>query len=111
MNLRTSNGKIPIDIGHGNFPIMLVDAPDRELFDSLFHKSVPQHRKDVYWQVLQMRLAGQTLHEVAVTLEITRERVRQMEAKMIRQIANHWIPKLASELAIRETIRPLHGSR
>lgn len=110
MNLRLTNGRIPIQLDGRNL-IVLVKPPSRDLFDSLFRKGSPTMRKDIYWQVLQERLAGKTLKEVADQLGLTRERVRQMEAKMIRQLSDYWIPILASEIDLPETIQPLHDNR
>ena len=110
MNLRLTNGRIPIYIG-GNQPIILVDPPDRELLDRLMGNRIPPARKDIYWQALQARLGGKTMQEVASQLGVTRERVRQMEGKMLRRLSDHWLPILSSEIAIPETDRPLHDSR
>ena len=110
MNLRLTNGRIPIYVG-GNQPIILVDPPDRELFDRLFYKSRPEIRRGIYWDVLQARLGGKTLQEVATGLGVTRERVRQIEGKILRKLSDHWLPILSSEIAIPETIRPLHDNR
>lgn len=111
MNLRLTNGKIPIQTGSERHPIMLVDPPDRGLFDSLFYYSVTDKQKDAYWKVMHSRLAGKTLKDVAIELGITRERVRQMEAKIVRQLSTHWRSVIASEIVIPETIRPLHDNR
>ncbi len=111
MNLRLTNGKIPIETWIERHPIMLVDPPKRALFDSLFTKSVPAARKDVYWKVLHARLEGKTLREVAMDLGITRERVRQMEAKMLRMLSTHYRSVLASEIDWPETVQPLHDNR
>lgn len=108
MNIRLCNGKIPIQTGDERHPIMLVDPPDRELFDSLFYRGVPMERKDIYWDILNDRLGGLTLKDVSLKHKITRERVRQIEAKIIRRLTTHLLSELASEIAIPETIRPLH---
>lgn len=111
MNLRLTNGKIPIETWIERHPIMLVDPPNRKLFDSLFTKNMPAQRKDVYWKVLHSRLEGKTLREVALDYGITRERVRQMEAKMLRMLSAHYRSVLASEIDWPETVRPLHDNR
>lgn len=107
MNIRFTNGRIPIYIG-GNQPIILVEAPDRELFNRLMGSRV---RKEIYWQALQARLSGKTMQEVATQIGVTRERVRQMEAKILRRLSDHWLPILSSEIAIPETDRPLYADR
>ncbi len=111
MNLRLCNGKIPIQTGMERHPIMLVDPPSRELFDSLFYRGIPAARLDTYWEILHARLKGSTLKDVAIQYKITRERVRQIEAKILRLLSNHLRSELASEIEIPETIRPLHDHR
>jgi len=111
VNLRLCNGKIPLETGMDRHPIMLVDPPDRGSFDSLFVSRIPPERRDTYWDILNARLKGSTLKEVAEKYQITRERVRQIEAKILRLLSNRLQSELASEIAIPETIRPLHDHR
>ena len=111
MNIALTNGKIPIQTGDERHPIMLVDPLDRRLFDSLFYRGVPAARKDVYWRVLHARLDGKTMREVGETHGISRERVRQMEAKMLRMLSVHYQSVLALEIDSLETVLPLHDNR
>lgn len=108
MNPRLTNGKIPINTGDYLRPIMLVDPPARELFDSLFTKQMPANRKDIYWRVMHERLSGKTLSEVAADIGVTKERIRQMESKVIRMLSKHWISTTASETGLPETDQPSH---
>ena len=111
MNLRLAGSKIPIQTGNDRHPIMLIDPPERESFDDLFRKGVPKARKDIYWRALQERLAGKTLKEVGESLGVTRERVRQMEAKMVRLLSNHWLSEHASDVVTLEKVQPIYVHR
>jgi len=111
MNLRLTGGKIPVYTGMDRHPIMLVDPPERGLFDLLIGKRINAQRRDIYWKVLHDRLAGQTMKEVGDANGITKERVRQLEAKMVRLLSDHYRSELASEIDLPETIRPLNDNR
>lgn len=110
MNLRLTGGKIPINTGNDRHPIMLVDLPDRELFDSLFKYLRPEG-KDKYWDILTERLSGKTLTEVASSRGVTKERVRQIEARILRVLSTHYREVIASETVMLETIQPLRHDR
>ena len=110
MNPRLTGGKIPIQTGNDRHPIMLVDLPDRELFDSLFKHLRPEG-KDRYWDILTERLSGKTLTEVASARGVTKERVRQIEAKILRVLSIHYREVIASEIVTLETIQPLRHDR
>lgn len=110
MNLRLTGGKIPINTGNDRHPIMLVDLPDRELFDSLF-KYLRPDGKDKYWDILTERLSGKTLTEVASSRGVTKERVRQIEARILRVLSTHYREVIASETVTLETIQPLRHDR
>ncbi len=110
MNLRLTGGKIPINTGNDRHPIMLVDLPDRGLFDSLF-KYLRPDGKDKYWDILTERLSGKTLTEVASSRGVTKERVRQIEARILRVLSTHYREVIASETVMLETIQPLRHDR
>lgn len=110
MNLRLTGGKIPINTGNDRHPIMLVDLPDRGLFDSLF-KYLRPDGKDKYWDILTERLSGKTLTEVASSRGVTKERVRQIEARILRVLSTHYREVIASETVTLETIQPLRHDR
>ena len=110
MNPRLTGGKIPIQTGNDRHPIMLVDLPDRGLFDSLFRYLRPDG-KDKYWDILTERLSGKTLTEVALARGVTKERVRQIEAKILRVLSIHYREVIASETVTLETIQPLRHDR
>ena len=110
MNPRLTGGKIPIQTGNDRHPIMLVDLPDRELFDSLLKHLRPEG-KERYWDILTERLSGKTLTEVASARGVTKERVRQIEAKILRVLSIHYREVIASETVTLETIQPLRHDR
>ena len=99
MNLRLTGGKIPIDTGNDRHPIMLVDMPDRELFDSLF-KYLRPAGKDKYWDILSERLSGKTMKEVASTRGVTKERVRQIEARITKRLREFLKERLGDAVAV-----------
>ena len=110
MNPRLTGGKIPIQTGNDRHPIMLVDLPDRGLFDSLFKYLRPEG-KERYWNILNERLSGKTLTEVASARGVTKERVRQIEAKILRVLSIHYREVIASEIVTLETVQPLRHDR
>ena len=74
---------MPLHIG-GAMPYVLVDFPERVKFDELFHPSVQVRLLDQYWAILKNRSNGQTLQEAGAPFGLTRERVRQIEARFLR---------------------------
>ena len=85
MNLRMCNGKVPVFVG-GDSPYKLVNFPTKEVFDELMRPS-NQDLKDKYWNVLRMRADGHSLTDVGKTYALTRERIRQIEARFLKKVA------------------------
>ena len=58
--------------------------------DEVFANEIVQMTKDSlpdrYLHVIAMRICGASLEDVAVDMDVTRERVRQMEKKAIRKM-------------------------
>jgi len=79
MNLKDGNGKVPIQ-NEGESPWLLVDWPSRETFDEMFRRH-SEPLRDKYWSILNARKEGQLLREAGAPFGLTRERVRQIEAK------------------------------
>lgn len=89
MNLKQSKGKVPIQ-GRGETPYLMVDFPDRELFNQLFAR-VHGGNRDKYWNILNSLKNGATMAEAGKPFSLTRERVRQIEAKFIRLVGGaYW---------------------
>ena len=85
MNLKTCKGKVPVFVG-GDVHYKFVDFPTREQFDLMF-KSNNKTLRDKYWGVLTMRSQGHTLIAVGEAYTLTRERIRQIEARFLRKVA------------------------
>lgn len=89
INLSRCKGKVPVFTEIGGLEFKLVDFPDKGLFHKLFKRS-PQELRDTYWDILHLRCEGKTLQECGKPYGLTRERVRQIEAKFIRLISEHY---------------------
>ena len=83
MNLRDAGGRVPLRTGDPNMPYKVVDFPTREEFDTIM-KVIPAKTREKYWHILKKRADGATLSEAGSDYKLTRERVRQVEAKFIR---------------------------
>lgn len=85
MNLREGNGRVPVPDSDG---YRLVPMPDRETFNTLLpHRSA--ETLDKIWSIVNMRLSGKRLREVASAHQISGERVRQIEANFQRRLSTH----------------------
>jgi len=91
MNLRMCNGKVPVFVG-GDSPYKLVDFPTKEVFDELMRPS-NQYLKDKYWNVLRMRADGHSLTDVGKLYGLTRERIRQIEARFLKKVSISLMPE------------------
>jgi len=83
MNLSLCKGKVPVFIGD---QVQLVPFPERKEFDLMF-KSNSKALREKYWNILKMRSEGHTLQSVGGTYTLTRERIRQIEARFLRKVA------------------------
>lgn len=101
MNLKNCGGRVPI-VNHGDTPYLLVDFPTKEVFHGLYSGHVPLANQERYWEILQRRKAGATLEAAGKPYAMTRERVRQIEAKFIRLLGEqYWtfaVPAVSLEL-------------
>jgi DNA-directed RNA polymerase sigma subunit (sigma70/sigma32) len=93
-NLRIYGGRVPLP-GSTDNPVKLVDFPSREDFIALWGNRVTAESKDKYFEILSSRAAGKTLSEVGRPYGLSRERVRQIEAKFIRLLHRHLKKELA----------------
>jgi hypothetical protein len=86
MNLKEGRGLVPIYTGDQIKPYTLVEFPARDKFDGMFHKSVNLVTLDKYWNMLKYRTQGSTLADAGKAYGLSRERVRQIEAKFLRKM-------------------------
>jgi len=104
INMSKLKGKVPI-LNHSdnqNTPYLLVDFPTKEVFHSLYSGYVPKENQEKYWDILNRRKDGATLEESGRPHAVSRERVRQIEAKFIRLVGQwYWSEtgKALSELS------------
>lgn len=89
-NLRLYNGRVPIATGDATHPIELVDFPDWDQFSKLYGHQVSAESRERYFDMLSARIKGSTLDEAAKIGGVTRERVRQIEAKFLRLMRKQW---------------------
>ena len=92
MNLKNNGGKVPIrnSTQHEATPYLLVDFPSREEFDLMYSKHKSQELRDKYWTILKHRSRGQTLSDAGKPFGVTRERVRQIEARFQRLVGERY---------------------
>jgi DNA-directed RNA polymerase sigma subunit (sigma70/sigma32) len=92
MNLKDGRGKVPVKNSTQNeaTPYLLLDFPTREEFNALYAKHKSIALKDQYWQILNHRSQGHTLAESGQPFGITRERVRQIEARFQRLVGESY---------------------
>lgn len=91
LNLRLYGGRVPIATGHDELPLQLVAFPSRDDFANLYGKRVKGENVERYWQMLTARAKGDSLATIAKAQGVTRERVRQIEAKFLRLMRQrHW---------------------
>lgn len=102
MNLREGGGRVPIKISnqHEATPYLLVAFPTREEFDAMYAKHKSSMLKDRYWGILTYRSQGHSLRECGNLFGLTRERVRQIEARFQRLVGRNYSTQLEANLLI-----------
>ena len=97
MNLRLAKGKVPIK-GKGETPFLLIDFPNKKVFK----KTYKGHAKNIemYWDIVNRLSRGMTMVEAGQPYALTRERVRQIEAKFIRLYGQEYWKGIESNLSI-----------
>lgn len=96
MNLKEGKGLVPIQTNDKLSPYRLVEFPDRDTFNELFHKSIPPATLSKFWDILKCRAGGSTLADAGKAYGLSRERIRQIEAKFIRRVGHHHASKTSS---------------
>lgn len=89
MNLRLANGKVPVRC-EGEAPYVLIDFPSKSVFTDLYPRRIPKEKIYQYWEILNARRNGALLAEAGRPFGITKERVRQIEAKFLRLFSEHY---------------------
>lgn len=109
MNLRDGGGRVPIrnSTQHEATPYLLVDFPSWEVFQQLYSKHKSAELKAKYWQILKARSGGQTLDQSGKPHGITRERVRQIEARFQRLVGERYSTQLEANLSMLSAHRSL----
>lgn len=102
ISLKQAKGSVPIHNNSSTTPYLLVAYPDRQQFDALYKKSTKKELLDRYWNVLQKRSKGASLLESGSQFGLTRERVRQIEAKFIRLVGESYWKETSDTLFIAE---------
>jgi hypothetical protein len=97
MNLKTAKGKVPIR-GKGETPFLLIDFPSKEEFMKVYkgHAS----NTEMYWDIVNRLSNGMTMVEAGQPYALTRERVRQIEAKFVRLLGQAYWEGIESNLSI-----------
>ena len=95
MNLRLSKGKVPIQ-GKGETPFLLVDFPTMEVFKNTFKGRAKNI--EMYWDIVNRLSSGMTMEKAGKPYALTRERVRQIEAKFIGLYSQAYWSGLESDL-------------
>lgn len=88
MNLKMGEGKVPVWVG-GDTPYMLVKFPSKTIFFDLYARRVSKEHLVKYWDILKTRSKGASLSEAGHPYGLTKERVRQIEAKFLRLFSEH----------------------
>jgi len=92
IGLRDYPGRVPIMTGHPDTPVLLVDFPTQEEFDVLFGHRVSVLNRQRYYRMLEARSKGATLADAGKLAGVTRERMRQIEAKFLRLMRRTRLP-------------------
>jgi len=101
VNLKEGRGRVPIrnSTQHEATPYLLVDFPTWEEFQQIYskHKSIDLVAK--YWGILRGRSNGKTLATIGKSYGLTRERVRQIEARFQRLVGERYRTHLEADLS------------
>jgi hypothetical protein len=97
MNLKTAKGKVPIR-GKGETPFLLIDFPSKEEFKKIYKGHA--NNIEMYWDIVNRLSNGMTMVEAGQPYALTRERVRQIEAKFIRLLGQAYWEGIESNLSI-----------
>jgi hypothetical protein len=97
MNLKTAKGKVPIR-GKGETPFLLIDFPSKEEFKKVYKGHA--NNTEMYWDIVNRLSSGMTMVEAGKPYALTRERVRQIEARFITLMGKEYWGGIESNLSI-----------
>lgn len=102
VSLKDGGGRVPIrnTTQHEATPYLMVDFPTWEVFQQMYSKHKSAELKAKYWQILKARSSGQTLDQSGKPHGITRERVRQIEARFQRLVGERYTTQLEANLSM-----------
>ena len=110
MNLKNARGFAVIwnntDRYDGYTPYLLIDFPTKEKFISLYKPQTKMESREKYWEVLSRRRNGATLDEAGKPYALSRERVRQIEAKFIRLLSHDYWHEVDANIAALAILKP-----
>jgi len=90
MNLRLGKGKVPIYTDDG---YVFIPFPNLDEFCQLYNNYTTMDRRIKYWNILSQRTKGKTLQESGLSYGVSKQRVREMEAKFMRLITEDYFCK------------------
>lgn len=110
MNLKLAKGFAVIwnntEVYTGYTPYLLIDFPTKEKFISLYKPQTRMESREKYWEVLNRRRHGATLDEAGKPYALSRERVRQIEAKFIRLLSHDYWHEVDANIAALAILKP-----
>jgi hypothetical protein len=88
-NLRLYGGKVPLRNSGNVDLIILVDFPTKEVFQVIYKKYHNADSIEKHYSIVKMRAAGHSLSECGKAFDLTKERIRQIEAKFLRKMQEY----------------------
>ena len=93
MNLRLGNGKVPIYTEGG---YVFIDFPSMDDFCQLYNNYTKVELREKYWHIMSERAKGKTLKDCGSLYGLSKQRVREIEAKFMRLITQSYFYKLTA---------------
>ena len=91
-------GRVPVLTGNPQSPVEMFLFPSKKKFCSLYKASVRPETLDRYYEILSLRVKGATLVESGKPYGITKQAVRQIEAKFIRLFGESLLQSKSSSM-------------
>ena len=97
------HGRVPVRTDNPEYPYVMFLFPSKKKFCSLYKPSVRPETLDRYYEILSLRVKGATLVESGKPHGITKQAVRQIEAKFIRLFGETMISAKLESSSMSET--------